>query len=153
MVCGRRQYCYSTEETNMWIKNSIIIHLPVIRFLLLALKLSRVGLNLKCKFTGNQQRLAKDSSLKTMFNHVYALSSTAKAFNLECNKLCSIFSYPRILIDSTINLLCNVSEQIVEEKRLTVLCEMKWMVLCKMVLCETLLCEMVLRKVSSTFHK
>jgi len=55
-----------------------------------------------------------------MLNHAYAVSSTAEAFNLECDKFHSIFShldYPRVLIDSIIsNFLCNVSEWVVEEK-------------------------------------
>jgi len=88
----------------------------------------------KLKFTGNQQintdlllhfhshtgKCYKDSLLKTMLHRAFVLSSTAEAFNLECKKLCSIFSrldYPRVLIDSIIsNFLRNVSEQVVEEK-------------------------------------
>ena len=34
----------------------------------------------------------KDSLLKTMLYHAYALSSTKEAFNEECAKLRSIFS-------------------------------------------------------------
>ena len=34
----------------------------------------------------------KDSSLKTMLPHAYALSSTKEAFNEECAELRSIFS-------------------------------------------------------------
>lgn len=55
-----------------------------------------------------------------MLHRTYALSSTAEAFNSECDKLRSIFSrldYPRVLIDSIIsNFLRNISEQVVEEK-------------------------------------
>ena len=62
----------------------------------------------------------KVSLVKTMLHRAYALCSTTEAFNLECNKLRSIFSrldYPRALIDSIIsNFLRNVSEQAAEEK-------------------------------------
>ena len=62
----------------------------------------------------------KVSLVKTMLHRAYALCSTTEAFNLECNKLRSIFSrldYPRALIDSIISdFLRNVSEQAAEEK-------------------------------------
>ena len=38
------------------------------------------------------RKYLKDSSLKTMLPHAYALSSTKEAFNEECAELRSIFS-------------------------------------------------------------
>ena len=72
-------------------------------------------------FHSHTDKRYKDSLLKTMLYRAYALSSTAEAFNVECDKLHWIFSrldYPRVLIDSTIsNFLRNVSEsQIVQKK-------------------------------------
>jgi len=71
-------------------------------------------------FHSHTDKRYKDSKLKKMLHRACALSSTPEAFNLECDKLRSIFSrldYPRVSIDSIISsFLRNVSEQVVEEK-------------------------------------
>ena len=100
----------------------------MVGFLSLALKSSRMEQNTKLKSIESKTILAcsyififilinatliafismnkKDSLLKTMLYHAYALSSTKEAFNEECAKLRSIFSgldFNRIMNNSEKN--------------------------------------------------